>query len=318
MTCRTLMALTATALLGGTTLTTTAAAQDAPLPDNALVNPPDRLDVSFPGGNVADFTDEIRRRIPDANIVLMPPVESFELPAISLRGVTLEAAFAVLEQSRTSSEGVLQRFFVTPVGYDANGLPILTVSGERTKANATQRNARGVRTQMDDQLQITSGVFSLAHIVNSNVIGKDEALASIELTLAVFTDEGASTEMRYHEKTGLLVARGPLEQLRAVEDAIDELGAAASIMKSMQDRQANAPTRAEFDGMQSTVNAYTTELDSAKTQVRNLELALDSARRQAAESMQEAQQARDEARNYLRELEVTRIRLEDCLAKLGP
>ncbi|MCA9295729.1 MAG: hypothetical protein KC983_04415 [Phycisphaerales bacterium] len=299
-----------TAILVGTAgvMTTTAPAsprQDSNAAPQTLRS--DFFDIDFPGGTVDAFRKAVLAKKPNANIVLLPPAGEITLPPIQLRGVMLQSAFAVIVNAPTQrADGVQQRLSMNSPGTDGNGAPIIVLQGDlRTPMNAQPQPAGPT-----GESRIRSQPFSLSDIIGEDMLKKDDVLTAIEMSVATFGDDAAKTELRFHEPTNMLVARGPMEQLFTVEQTLNVLMESAQVVAH---RNSITQSLADTDQLRLQLRAQKDDNAALRDQVERAAI--------VHEQLQRAMAERDEALHKLsmltHELEITRIRLDDCQQKLA-
>ncbi|MBL1216546.1 MAG: hypothetical protein D8M59_03535 [Planctomycetes bacterium] len=176
------------------------------------------FDLEFPGGTVADFVDALRSVQPEANMVVDTGAETIPIPAMQLYSVDISRAVNVLDGLEYSdADGDLRiRVMAVPV-----------VKNSTNYAGAARNPVFRVivDSRYNRQAPQTSVVLTIADLLGE-AYRADDVMTAIETAMSVITDEASRTEpavLRFHDATGLLIARGTGEQLSAVKSVIDEL-----------------------------------------------------------------------------------------------
>lgn len=202
---------------------------------------PDLIErLNFEGGNVVEYVALIRRLVPEANIVLMPGAEQFQMPPMELRNVTVPHAMQLIMSTASSPAG--GRIEVFNVG---NIFASRVYQGQRTAPQAPQTEPM---------------VLSLADVVDEELRAED-VLTSIEIAMELFDDTYPEARIRYHDATRLLIARGHPEQMIQISNVVDQLRRSRSVRA----------TRADFQSLRMQVSQYRDEARDWEQQVRALQ-----------------------------------------------
>ncbi len=175
----------------------------SPPPEQATVT------VKFAGGTMAEYVAELRGQVPAANIVLVTPeTGSVALPPIELTNVPLDSAVHVIEGEFLKG-GKDSRLLITVdrLGQkDTGGTIVYRVAAHR----------RGGPVSSDVH------VWSVAGLLAQGVKSED-VLTAVETAVGLLEGHYSPAEVRFHEATGLLIARGQGQQLDAIENVVDGL-----------------------------------------------------------------------------------------------
>lgn len=167
------------------------------------------FDVSFPGGNVKEYLEAVRRAHPGARVVIMPGVERFPMPPVDLQSVTLDAAIRVAADRQDYSIGKL----------NAQAFP---VEGANELLYRVWLETRGYDPR--------SGVWSLSALLDTGKphgLKPEDVLSAVQTALSLF-DTPAT--VKYHQETQLLLARGS-------QDQIDQIGKVLAELEHAQDQR---------------------------------------------------------------------------------
>lgn len=177
------------------------------------------VNVDFAGGNALEYIEALRAAGGDVNIVVDSPqaVAGVPMAAVKLASVNLNAALDLLKNRD---------------GQSPDGRNVMLVVRIREPDRAERKGHFGnplyqvscefYGSANDDSVEEISGVWTVADLLASQMESSD-MLTAIETALDLFSDGAKPPEMRFHEPTGLLIARGEVEQLEVIDNIIEEL-----------------------------------------------------------------------------------------------
>ncbi len=203
-----LAAVTATGLVGPGA----PAAQGGP-DDDA----PRLISVKFQGGSAAQFIAAIRRVAGELNVVVAPEASEITIPAMTLNGVTPAAALNLVDGTTHQSRG----------GRSVK----LMVKHMQVYSTHERPTYQIVAHVMGPTASTSAGVWTLAGVLESG-IGSEAVLSAIQLALEVL-GSGTPADVRFHEETALLIARGDADQLQTIHEVLDRLQDALEAMHRM-------------------------------------------------------------------------------------
>lgn len=183
--------------------------QDEPL---ALIS------LEFSGGSAMDYVATIRQAAGETNIVVAPEADQIRMPPVKLAQVTVAAALDLLDG----------RNFRRPdrtVELAVRNMPMYDTAERRIYQIVAE--VMGFHESSHAQIWTVSNLLT-------NGIPSEAVLGAVEMALEVV---GSSTELdiRFHEDTGLLIARGDQEQLEVINEVLDRLN--ESVRLSHQDAE---------------------------------------------------------------------------------
>lgn len=190
-----LVLCTVLAVLAGTT--TSVDAQEA--------NPPfETLDLEFKGGTALDYLDAVRREAGRLNVIAKPEVGMVKIEPVELRQVDLSSAIYMLNGmiEETGDRAVELEVDIVRHG---PGEPIYIVRAEVASISRPRR--------------VHSAVWSVQEILDGG-LGAEDLLTAVQTSIDLFGESSTKTEIRFHEETGLLIARGPVEEIESIESVI--------------------------------------------------------------------------------------------------
>ena len=199
----------------------TASAEPAEPPSRDQVS--DHLvSLKFPGGTVADYTAALKKAAGDVNIIVALDAREVAMPAVELTAASVEAALRVLD-GKTFNNG--ERFVKLIVRDASMGQP-----GEQTIFNVdAQVGGRSIDSPQ------TSRVWAIGPILNSGAKAND-VLTAVQTALDLLGKQYAPAQLKFHEATGLIIARGSSEQMESIEQVVRQLsGGAEGLQRQLID-----------------------------------------------------------------------------------
>ncbi|MGH9818133.1 MAG: hypothetical protein ACRD6I_18880 [Candidatus Acidiferrales bacterium] len=179
------------------------------------------LTITFPGGTVGEYAamlrDAMRANGETVNIMVQPGAESVPLPRLELVDVSLESALQLLQNHQGRNEAGL-----TTLGLDVvrgQGAPVYVVSSRQIFHGPQSRSK-------PDNLEEIVHVWNVNRILRGG-IKADDMLTAIETALSLVRSSAEPAEIRFHEATALVIARGTVEQIQTMEQVIEQLGLSA-------------------------------------------------------------------------------------------
>ncbi len=175
-----------------------------------------RFDVSFEGGSAEDYVAAVRAASEHANIITMPGVEAFEMPPVTLTGVSIEGALAPLEFARPSDPAFAHMDDVElDIEEDGNVFVIAPEEG------------------WPPRQEVRQAVWSLAELIDAGGLTPEAALTAVESAVeALGTGE---PRIRFHPETRLLIVVAEEATLHLVDDVLDGLDESAEAARERED-----------------------------------------------------------------------------------
>jgi hypothetical protein len=205
-------------------------------------NPPlfQKVDVDFKGGTISDFLRAIQDQSGvTPNVIVSKEAASLGLPAISLRSVEISSVVMALEDLNTV-DGCL--------------IEVSSSTGDIMTIGAIRQRPRdpNMSRAFNIEKKLAQGAFKV-----------DDLVTSIETALDMQT-ENPSTQLKYHQETGLLIAAGPREEINTVENILYTLmeDEASSARKETADA-----LRKEITDLKEAVKALREECNMLKKQI---------------------------------------------------
>jgi hypothetical protein len=171
------------------------------------------IDLSFPGGTVIDYVSALRKAAGEANIVVDPEAIRVAMPAVALRHVSVPAALEVLK-GRSFNDGL------SFVQLDVAHAP--SFSPEERPTYLVQARSGGVPRVAARPTQTM--VWTVARLLGEDLTSR-KLLSAVETAVEVAGPE-PRPDVRFHEESGLLIARGDDAQIDAIAAVIEQLNTA--------------------------------------------------------------------------------------------
>lgn len=276
------------------TLSLTApAARAAPGPDDRAV-----VDVDFPGGTIGEYVQRIHRQVPDANIIVQ--TEALELPMhpVRLRQVDIKLALGLLNQIRMQTDQGEVRVDYG-VEHSDVGSPVHQVVARVV--------SRGPRQHVSDN---ETTVLTVAEILDSGLTA-DDLLAALEVGLSLYGEQYEPLQIRFHEPTGIVVARGHSEQVSMLHELIASIGESAARRterEQMEMRLMQAENRAT--GLAAELEQAAAQRDELRAERRELEVNVTMLREELARARTREHDLAQHVQRLDRELQQARTALD--------
>ncbi len=239
------------------------------------------FDLQFKGGSVTEYASAIRNASPRSNIIVMPGAGELPVPAMDLKSVDLRSAVGLLDQHDAILDG--QRWVLRvrdTSGHRQASTPIYTLFAIATGAPGADPRAT----------QSRSSVISLSNILEPGHISAADALTAIETALTLVTGQASKPEIRFHEETGLLIARGTEEQIHIIYEVVAQLEDSTMTLENARQRRSGSLGPGEREGLlariktcEDTMTAVRNESIALQTPNDVLRDELDAARRELSE-----------------------------------
>ena len=243
-------------------------AQDKPQPtapaeETSPNSAPEKLlNLDFPGGSAADYVSAIRKTAADANIIVISDISSVPFPAVQLRNVDIQSALNVLNSIHQAQSG---RAVEVRVGADmpptrnkpgSMERPVFTVSAQFGGL------ADGARDSV--VLDISDILSPVNNAPASSQTAAADVLTAIETASQMLQGEFQPAQIKFHEATGLLIARGHPEQIGTIQRVVQQLQSKRERMRQRA-READA---AKAEAQQ--LGELTRERDQMRNELENL------------------------------------------------
>jgi hypothetical protein len=169
------------------------------------------ISIEFEGGTVADYVAVLRRAAENVNIMVDVDAGEVPLPAFELQSVMLVDALRVVEDLEPENESYelsMDEFASGPPEFYA---PVYRIVSKKLRP---------------PQPPLQTSVWSISALIERGVAAED-VLGAIETALGLQEDLGAP-DVRFHEATGLILARAHPEQIATIGEVIHNLQSASA------------------------------------------------------------------------------------------
>jgi hypothetical protein len=235
------------------------------------------LNVDFPGGAATEYITAIRKADADANIVVLGELDEIPVPAVRLRNVDVGAALAVLSELPPQQGNQGREVKIEEILRDGERSPVFTVTGRTWSMGKGTAHAQ------------KTSVISMAELLGENLKPAD-ALKAVETALELIKGDYEPAQIRFHEETGLLIARGSPEQIESIQQVIAQLQERAGTLRH-KEQQAAQEAREESFALATAHGDL--ELQQARTSNDNLRQQVTAAETRAQLLEQEVAKLRD-------------------------
>jgi len=271
-----------------------------------IIRPP-AVSIDFDGGDALEYIEAVRDAAGEVNIVVKGPVEEIELPEIQLKGVSVESALQLLdgERVRTDEEHIILRVDEIEgevVKQEEGGMAArYTTVGRLPSIYVVAAHVQPLQDRDPSPLKTDSRIWALSEILQ--YIPADDVLGAVDVAVPLATDDDEpEIEIRFHEETGILIARGPHSVLNTIEETIEELHRTARVREHEEAEQRDHERREEQSRR---------EMDEMKREFARAQEQMQREReRMQHEFQQQREQMQMEAERLRHELERERVDAE--------
>lgn len=250
---RTILIAAALPVLATTMLalqTTPATAQDGAAARRG--SGPQTHTIVFKGGSLDDYLDVVRNAADNANIVELNAVSMVEFPAVEMRNVTIEQAVELIDGINTTVDGV-QYHIDVDVNHGNNPMnPVFSV-----RVHSQSSSSRGGSP-------VVSHIWAVSHLLDKDG-SAGSMLDALEAALTLSGSDHFQPRLRFHEETGLLMARAQINDVETIESVIEELQRQPRNVDAARNREMQ-DVRAQYAKAQSDLKAMQQECSALKNQ----------------------------------------------------
>ncbi|MHC4992803.1 MAG: hypothetical protein ACYTGC_17665 [Planctomycetota bacterium] len=190
----------------------------------------DTIDLEFAGGKLSEYVAALRRKVPEANIIVLPEAASVTIPRVKLKSVDMHAAITLLKELVEQDENRIVKLDVrTTAPTRADAVPVYTV-----RAQFRDTSERDLTH---------SQVLAVADLMDAEV-EPDALLTAVETALALEPEALPPAQIKFHQATGLLIVRGHMTQTRVIQEIVN------SVRANVEGRLASARAQAEQDALE--------------------------------------------------------------------
>lgn len=300
------IALTASALAALAVPGNVSIAQQTP-----PANPDPVIDLQFGGGTVEQYIDAIQKASGNVNVLLQLKGAKVPLPEVDLSSVHVSSALRLLEGRETEAEGKRVELDVETIHtQDAFGLPIYVVVAKVKESPAARSH---------------STVISVKDIIDAGYSAED-LMTAVATTIELLAGQAGKAEIRFHEQTGLLIAKGDEEQIDAIYQVMAQIR--ESGQRNAQSGKAEADAHRFYQQTLEMKNLIAQrdaeiaklvqQMTEARTRAELLEKELDRARQMIEERQNELVSSQMRMHALQLEFESARRQAEDAGAKGNP
>jgi len=257
--------------------------------------------VNFEGGSVKEYVEAIKKVAPSANIVVMACADRVDMPAVQLTKVSLSTALQLLDGRSTQSAQGYTELHVQYNEGDEEGQGIWAIDCQTSLRDPF--GGRGYRIWSVKDM-VGEGQKTTINDVMSVV---DSALSMVDEGEA---EAGTPPQVKFHEATGLIIAKGTDAQLGVIEEVLDAMRETAHAEESGLSGAwwRNSTAAAEEAGTAATLLAQVAQASQRDVATRDAALAEAKAAQdaQVAELQETVRLLREQIEKMRSELEQAR------------
>jgi hypothetical protein len=214
------------------------------------------INLKFAGGTVSDYVAAVSKASDGINVVVAPEAGQVPMPAVDLQAVTVSAALSVLSgRAHVESRRAIQLIYSQGSTFAENERPIYSIGAQVHGA------ARGMSAITHNR------VWSIAQMQNLK-ISADDMLTAIQAALDLIGEDQNAAQLRLHEATGILIARGTEDQLDTINDVVEQLERSAAVKEAA--RQAAMAPDPEKVELKKQLNDQAKIIDQLQAQIAKI------------------------------------------------
>jgi hypothetical protein len=164
------------------------------------------ISLNFPGGTVLAYVNAVRKAAGDINVVIAPEAAEVQMPAVTVKQITVAAAIDLLDGRTLDLPG-------RRVQLGAMQMPVYDTLERQTYQVIAKVSGRPT-------VRATS-VWTVASLLDADIPAA-AVLSAVETAIEVVASS-TKPDVRFHEDTALLIASGDHDQLQAIEHVLDGL-----------------------------------------------------------------------------------------------
>jgi hypothetical protein len=178
------------------------------------------ISLNFPGGTAVEYVAAIRKAAGAINVVIAPEAKEIQIPAVSVKQVTVAAALDLLDDRSRELHG-------RRVKLEVLQMPVY---------DTTEKQTYQVRAHISGRHTAQAASVWTVTVLLDHDISSHAVLSAVETALEVVGSTN-KPDVRFHEDTALLIASGDHDQLEAIEQVLDRLHEAVGGRRDDDKRQ---------------------------------------------------------------------------------
>jgi len=279
------------------------------------------LSLDFEGGTATDYLDALRDAAKSANIVVMPGAEHVLMPPVQLKAVALSSAVDLLNNQQSVDEDGMRyilsvdqiesdRFELSNDDRRREGIDSLTT----LPVFVVNVDSEPARLGDSDQTRLESQVWALEPLLQLQLqpLSADDVLATIDVALPLAAEGEPEVEIRFHEETGILIARGDFRALQMVDNVLNQLeGSAHALRKADEQSRRAQEMESAFQEVREHMEKLTVEREHLAQEAEKIH----SRMRELERVMDQLRAELDERSAVISELRSHIVQLETALGR---
>lgn len=200
-----------------------ALAEDAPSTHTAMMTKSQIFDITFPGGPLSSFAEQLQSQDANANIFVQTDAVDFPVPAMSMRQVDVTACVWMLDLLRTQTKNGRHREIVTDIYNVPGGSRLIVLSNlesgparstPSTRSTNGQSRPRRV-TNSEPASTIRIDTMSVGDLLASGFT-KDMILNDIRTLQALEGEQDNPAKAIIEEGSGIIMVKGNSHQINQI------------------------------------------------------------------------------------------------------
>lgn len=224
------------------------------------------INLKFPGGTIAEYVAALRETAGETNIVVMPEAQDIQIPPIELNSVVLASALELLQGEFQLQGRTLVKVEIDKVSrYEEAERPIYRVLAEVRRGRPSETQVR---------------VWNVSGLLKALDMKSEDVLTAVETAMNMLGGDYGPAQISFHEATGLVIARGHPERMRAIGQVIDQLAEGLKRQREEARRETEEDLRKHAEGLEHTLHSQSLELEMEELRIRHQALSHEHERLQ--------------------------------------
>lgn len=257
------------------------------------------MTLDFPGGTAAEYIASLRRANPNANIVVLGELARVRMAPVQLKNVDVLSALSVLDQIPQSQGSFEAKIEVHNVASSQDVPDVYTVTAH-------------IHERGPSPGQMQTSVISMADVLGESLKAAD-ALTAIQTALELIGAESEPAQIKFHEETGLLIARGTPEQIETIRQVNSQLRERAGTLEMRAQNAQAAQQQSQYSALSA---AARRDAEAAQNETVQWRTKYDVLQQAMAQLQKQNADLEMELRTIRAEAEANRRALADLQSKV--
>ena len=200
-----------------------ALAEEAPSTPSAVMTKSQIFDITFSGGSLSSFAEQLQSRDANANIFVQTDAADFPVPAMSMRQIDVTACVWMLDLLKSQTEYGRHREIVTDIYDVPGGSRLIVLSNQESgpaRSTPSQRSNNGQTRQRrvatsEPASTIRIDTMSVGDLLASGFT-KDMILNDIRTLQALEGEQDKPAKTIIEEDSGIIMVKGNYNQINQI------------------------------------------------------------------------------------------------------